>query len=75
MTDEQIQKKLNQLRKIANELGDEAKRRYGSEGNLFYEADGGFYLMAGDTDGSVLARQKYVRFSSEGYCTMGSGAW
>ena len=75
MTDEQIQKKLNQLTRIANELGREAKRRYGREGTLFFEADGGFHIMDGDEDHGLSARQKHIRFSSDGHCTMGAGAW
>ncbi len=43
MTDEQVQRKLNQLVKIANELDAEAKARYGDPGNLFFEAEGTFY--------------------------------
>ena len=83
LTDKQIQRKLNQLVKIANELVEEAKRRYG-QGNehgkagLFYEADGSFHLMSGDAevdDGTDSGRQSYVQFSSKGYCEMGAGAW
>jgi len=77
MDDKTIQRKLNQLRKIANELSDEARVRYGSEGMLFFEAEGTFHLMDGDADpykGGV-ERQKHVRFSSHGFCKMGCGAW
>jgi hypothetical protein len=75
MNDQTIQRKLNQLRKIANELGEEAVRRYGPEGNLFFEAEGFFHLMDGDEEGRCADRQAHVRFTSEGVCSMGSGAW
>ena len=75
MTDKQIQAKLDQLCKIANELVDEAKARYGKDGNLFFESDGTFHLMDGDNEGSASERQESVRFSSSGYCRMGAGAW
>lgn len=75
MTDEQVQKKLNQLTKIANDLAGEAKRRYGNEGILFFEAEGAFHLMAHDRDGVSCDRQEGIRFSSHGYCKMDCGAW
>jgi hypothetical protein len=75
MTDDQVQRKLNQLTKIANELQDEAKRRYGAEALMFYEAEGVFIMMAHDCGGSSRDRRKGVRFFSHGYCQMGCGAW
>lgn len=75
MTDAQIKSKLNQLVKIANELEVEAKSRYGSDGSLFYESEGAFHLMDGDTDGRAYERQGHVRFSSSKHCSMGAGAW
>jgi hypothetical protein len=75
MTDETLQKKLNQLTKLANELSTEAKRRYSPSASLFYEAEGTFHITADDCDGNVSSRQEYIQFSSEGYCRMGCGAW
>jgi hypothetical protein len=75
MTDDTIQKKLDQLTKIANDLDAEAKRRYGPKAFLFFEAGGHFHLMDGDCDGGSGERQKHIRFSSKYYCTMGGGAW
>ena len=75
MTDAQIQKKLDQLCKIANELADEARARYGADGNLFFESDGTFHLMAEDTGGGISERMDGIRFSSAGYCRLGAGAW
>jgi hypothetical protein len=75
MTDDQVQKKLDQLKKIANELAEEAKRRYGNEGILFFEAEGTFHVMARDCDSVSLDRQEGIRFSSKGYCKMECGAW
>lgn len=74
MDERTLQKKLNQLVKIANELGDEARRRW-PNGHLFFEAEGTFHLMSGDCDGLSRERQGYVEASSSGYCTMSAGAW
>jgi hypothetical protein len=75
MDDKTVQRKLNQLAKIAEELGAEAERRYGRNGNLFYESEGTFHLMDGDSHGSGRDRQKHVKFQSEPFCRMGCGAW
>lgn len=77
MTKQQIQAKLDQLTEIANELNDEAKRRYGPDGFLFFEADGAFHIMDGDEPvrDSVNDRQRHIKFSSRKYCAMGAGAW
>jgi hypothetical protein len=74
MTDTTVQRKLNQLRKIANELADEAQLR-SPEGSLFYESEGNFHLMDGDCDSGAMERQKHILFSSDGYCRMGCGSW
>jgi hypothetical protein len=77
MNDQTLQRKLNQLAKLANEIDDEAKRRYGAIGFLFFEADGTFYIMDGDARDceSVAERQKHICMHSAGYCRMGAGAW
>jgi hypothetical protein len=77
MTDKQIQTKLNQIVKLCNELDTEAKRRYGAEAMLFFEADGDFHIMDGDEDpaNNKADRQAHIRFSAKGYCSMGAGAW
>lgn len=75
MTDAVLQRKLNQLVKLCNELDDEAKGRYGESGMLFFEADGSFHIMDGDEKEGVGGRQAHIRFSSDGYCRLGSGAW
>lgn len=75
MTDKQIQRKLDQLARLANELDIEARSRWPHpEASLFFEAEGHFYMMSGDVNESAGARQKFVEFSSP-LCTMGSGAW
>lgn len=75
MTDKEIQKKLDLLTRVANELQAEAVRRYDHpEAGLFY-ADGAFNIMSGDSDEACHNRQEYVRFSSTGLCRMDSGAW
>lgn len=75
MTDQQVQRKLNQLVKICNELVDEAHRRYGRGGQLFYEAEGSFHFMDGDSETGLIERQDHVRLTSNGVCTLGAGAW
>lgn len=75
MTDAQVQKKLDTLIAIANELGREAVRRYGREATLFYECEGSFHIMDGDDNGSSLKRQAHIKMSSDGHCNMGCGAW
>ena len=74
MNDAQIQRKLNSLVQICNELDDEAKRRYGKSGNFFFESDGDFHLMDGD-DMENIHRHEHVRFSSKTDCKLGAGAW
>ena len=73
--DKTLQPKLNQFVKIGNELTEEARRRYGREGNLFHEAEGGVYIMEGDSDGNAGERQKHIRHSANHNATWGSGAW
>ncbi|WGK63444.1 hypothetical protein QAO71_16875 (plasmid) [Halopseudomonas sp. SMJS2] len=75
MDDKTVQRKLDQLTKIANELHEEAQRRYGQEAQLFFEAEGSFHIMQRDADGPSRERQKGVMFSSNGYCSMNCGAW
>jgi len=75
MTDEQIQKKLDQIQKLANELDDEAKARYGHSGNIFLDAEGGIHMMDGDEDEGIYERQSHIKFSCKGICRMGAGAW
>lgn len=72
MTDAQLQRKLNRLAALANELDAEAKRRYGRQGFLFYEATGNFHIMDGD---SITARLQHITASSTLVCNMGAGAW
>jgi len=77
MTDKELQRKLNKLAKLADELDEEARVRWDA-GFLFYEAEGTFYIMSGDahTDTASLSdRQAYVEFKSNVFCRMGSGAW
>ena len=74
-TSRQVQSKLNTLATLAQELQEEAVRRYGKDGFLFYECEGQFHIMSGDSEGSASARQAFVKFSSKPLCCMGCGAW
>lgn len=78
MNDKEVQRKLNQLCKIANELTEEAVRRYGNDALLFYEAEGTFHFMSydkgADTD-NISDRQNGVILSSSDHCLMDYGAW
>lgn len=75
MTDADVQKKLDMLTKIANELAAEGKRRWGDQSILFFEATGRFHLMSRDSDAGFTDRQEGVEFSSQGYCKMDCGGW
>ncbi len=75
MDDKTVQKKLDQLVKITNELAAEAKRRYGPQACIFYEAEGAFHMMEKDECGVSRERQRGVKFSSNGYCRADCGAW
>lgn len=76
MNDTEVQKKLNDLQRIANELAKEAKKRYGDNGRLFYEAEGQFHFMSHDDSVSGAAnRQSGVVMSSRGVTDMDCGAW
>lgn len=75
MDDRTLQKKLNQLVALSNELHDEAVRRYGPTGLLFYESEGTFHVMRDDGDFGIVKRQEFVEFSSSGRCKLGAGAW
>jgi len=75
MNDKALQKKIDQLAKLAQELHEEAKRRYGTEAQLFYESAGSFHIMTNDDDASCRERQEHIRFTSNGFCAMGCGAW
>jgi hypothetical protein len=73
VTDKELQKKLNQMLKLGNELDEEAKRRYGENALLFHEADGGLLIMdelpeSGNKSDHVLAR-------ASGVVQWGSGAF
>lgn len=81
LTAKEAQKALNDLTVLANALDDYAKREYGSEGMLFFEAEGGFHIMDGDELGTSFSnpgasrRQEHIRLSARGICRMGAGAW
>jgi hypothetical protein len=78
MTEKQralLQRKLDRLAKLANDLDDEAKALFGRAGNLFFEADGTFHLMDGDCDGNATERHEHIQVSSTRHCRMGCGAW
>lgn len=75
MDDKTVQRKLDQLARIANELQEEAERRYGTKAMLFYESDSGFHFMSGDKpDGACEERTSFVELSSRS-CRMECGSW
>jgi hypothetical protein len=75
MNDATIQKKLDQLAAIANELHAEAVKRYGRGAFVFYEGSGDFVIMDGDEEGGQKLRQDHIRFCSSVRCKMDCGAW
>jgi hypothetical protein len=72
MTDAVIKRKMNQLANLCDELDDEAKRRYGEDAFLFFEAGGYFQIMDGDSD---FGRQNHIRLQSDTPCKLQAGAW
>lgn len=74
MDDKTMQRKLDQLVKISNELVEEARRRYGKDAQLFFEAGGDFHIMTHD-DGAVRNRQNAVVMTSKGHCRLDCGIW
>lgn len=72
MTDALVKHKMNQIAKLCDELHAEAKRRYGKDGLLFFECEGYFNLMDGD---SLHGRQKHVKIKSDYGCSLQCGAW
>lgn len=74
MDDKTLQKKLDQLARLAQQIQEEAESRY-PQGMLFYEAEGSFLVMAGDADGGATERQDFIRFASRPFCNMNCGAW
>lgn len=75
MTDAQLQAKLNKLTKMANDVHDEIQRRYGSNGSLFYEAEGAVFAMKSDCCGSRGDRQDGVVMYNNDYYRIKCGAW
>jgi hypothetical protein len=76
MDDKTVQRKLNQLTKISNELVAETKRRFGDDGNVFYEAEGAFHFMDGDEfNGTGPERQAHIVMSSSKRCLIDCGGW
>lgn len=70
-----LQKKLDKLAALANEIDARVKILYGEQAFLFFESAGGFHVMTGDCDGIPNERLKHVAMSSTIYCGMGAGAW
>lgn len=75
MTDEKLQRKLNSLVRIANEVRIEATKRYGEGASLFYESSGTFHVLSNDSLGDIIERQSGIEFSSEKTCYMDCGSW
>lgn len=75
MKDSDVQAKLNQLTRIANELHEEVKRRYGATGELFFEAEGQFHFMKKHEGENAGERHKGIVLSSDGFAKMDCGAW
>ncbi len=78
MDDRTIQRKLNQIARLASELDVEAKKRYGKQAFLFMEPESGLHVMDGDEDTSARSfgdRTKHVRFQNTGHCPIEAGAW
>lgn len=76
MTKAELAQKLEQFVALGNELDAEAKRKYGPNAMLFHEADGGVFIMDGDSNGSVSERQKHIKHRVDClHARWGAGAW
>ena len=77
MTDSELQASLNRLARLSNAIQEEAERRYGKTGFLFFEAGGGLHVMDGDANykSGAEERQSHIRFSANILSRMGAGAW
>ena len=75
MTDKELNRKMDEFVKLGNHLHAEARRRYGAQGSLFHEAEGGVYLMDGDSDGNAGERQAHIRDRAGINARWGTGAW
>jgi len=73
MDDKTLQQKLNRFVRLGNELDAEAKRRWGEEGLLFHEGDGGVVLM--DILPEDNNKNDHVLFCAEGIAFWGAGAF
>lgn len=69
-----LQKLLNRMCKDSQKASEIAKELFGGEAHLFAE-DIGLYVMAGDCDGSAMARQKFIRMEANTHWVCGGGAW
>lgn len=72
-----LQQKIDEFVRLGNEIDAEIKKRYGREGFLFHEADGGVYAMSGDANGQdrMSDRQKFIKVWSTSNARWGAGAW
>jgi hypothetical protein len=75
MTDSQLQKKLNQLVKLTNEIDAEITSRHGADGFLFFESEGTFHVMDGDNNGGFSDRTDHIQMSSDGVSRLQCGSW
>ena len=77
MEDTQLQRKLDQMLKLGNEIDQEAKRRYGEEGLLFHEADGSLLVMKRlkSDFGDQFDNNEQIMFSAKGVVEWGCGAF
>lgn len=73
MTDAQVERKMKKIVELCNELHAEAQARYGREGFLFYESEGTFHLMDGDSVSGI--RNQHSKVQSPGICDLQCGAW
>ena len=71
MTNKTLQANLDKFARLGNQLDEEAKRRYGQDGFLFHEADGGLHIMNGDGGN----RQEHIEFSANVHVRWGAGVW
>lgn len=78
MDDRTLQRKLDQMVRLGNELHREARRRYGDEALLFHEADGALYIMDRWRTShfeDLEPPSEHVKHSANGFVEWGQGAF
>lgn len=70
-----LQRLLNKIAKDSLRAQAMARELYGSQAQIFAQADGDLHAMSDDCDGPGRARQSFIRLSSKSHHAFGVGSW